>query len=78
MGEKAKVILNEYTAKSLLMRDTLDLDKFYTADLKLFIKAAREEIKRLNNELERYKQLTHICDKTAMSLRSDSDERIYN
>ena len=49
MGERAKVILNEYSAKNLLMRDTLDLDKFYTADLKLFVEVARKEIERLNN-----------------------------
>ena len=57
MGERAKVILNEYSAKNLLMRDTLDLDKFYTADLKLFVEVARKEIERLNNiinELEKY------------------------
>ena len=39
------------------MRDTLDLDKFYTADLKLFVEVARKEIERLNNiinELEKY------------------------
>lgn len=56
MGERAKIILNEYSAKSLLMRDTLDLDKFYTADLKLFVEVARKEIERLNNiinELEK-------------------------
>ena len=50
MGERAKVILNEYSAKNLLMRDTLDLDKFYTADLKLFVEVARKEIERLNNK----------------------------
>lgn len=49
MGERAKIILNEYSAKNLLMRDTLDLDKFYTADLKLFVEVARKEIERLNN-----------------------------
>lgn len=57
MGERAKVILNEYSAKNLLMRDTLDLDKFYTADLKLFVEVARKEIERLNNiinKLEKY------------------------
>ena len=53
MGERAKVILNEYSAKNLLMRDTLDLDKFYTADLKLFVEVARKEIERLNNMIER-------------------------
>ena len=56
MGKRAKVILNEYSAKNLLMRDTLDLDKFYTADLKLFVEVARKEIERLNNiinELEK-------------------------
>lgn len=42
MGERAKVILNEYTAKRLLMRDSLDLDKFYNSDLKLLIKAPKK------------------------------------
>ena len=32
------------------MRDTLDLDKFYTADLKLFVEVARKEIERLQEE----------------------------
>ena len=57
MGERAKVILNEYSARDLLKRDKLDLDKFYTADLKLFVEVARKEIKSLNNiinELENY------------------------
>ena len=54
MGERAKVILNEYTAKSLLMRDSLDLDKFYNSDLKLLIKAAKEEIKRYEELIIKY------------------------
>ena len=53
MGEKAKIILNEYSAKSLLMKDNLDLNKFYTADLKLFVEVAREEIKVLYTEIKR-------------------------
>lgn len=73
MGERAKVILNEYSAKSLLMRDTLNLDKFYTADLKLFIEVARKEIKRLNNELERYKKITFICNKAASNYELDKE-----
>ena len=52
MGERAKVILNEYSAKNLLMRDTLDLDKFYTTDLKLFVEVARKEILRLQTQLQ--------------------------
>lgn len=54
MGERAKVILNEYTAKRLLMRDSLDLDKFYNSDLKLLIKAAKEEIKRYEELIIKY------------------------
>ena len=50
MGERAKVILNEHFAKALLRKDTLDLDKFYTADLKLFVEVARKEIKSLDNK----------------------------
>ena len=52
MGERAKVILNEYSARDLLKRDTLDLDKFYTADLKLFVEVARKEIERLNKTIQ--------------------------
>lgn len=53
MGERAKVILNEYSARELLKRDTLNLDKFYTADLKLFVEVARKEIERLNNNINK-------------------------
>lgn len=56
MGEKAKIILNEYSAKNLLYRDTLDLDKFYTADLKLICEVARKEIERLKTELQDTKE----------------------
>lgn len=71
MGERAKVILNEYSAKDLLMRDTLNLDKFYTTDLKMFIEVARKEIKRLNEELDRYKKITFICEKATIDYESD-------
>ena len=56
MGERAKVILNEFSAKSMLMRDTVDLNKFYTADLKLMIEVARKEIERLNNIINRIEE----------------------
>lgn len=63
MGERAKVILNEYSAKNLLMRDTLDLDKFYTADLKLFVEVARKEIERLNNIIKRLEEFIEYLEK---------------
>lgn len=56
MGERAKIILNEYSAKSMLMRDAIDLDKFYTADLKLMIEVAKKEIKKLEQENESLKK----------------------
>ena len=49
MGERAKITLNEYNAKSLLKRDNLNLDSFYTSDLKTLIEVAQKEYKRLNN-----------------------------
>lgn len=70
MGERAKVILNEYTAKSLLMRDSLDLDKFYNPDLKLLIKAAKEEIKRYEELIIIYeKEITILNNKINKMLR---------
>lgn len=56
MGERAKILINEYTAKELLKRDDLNLDKFYSADLKTMIKSAQEELKKKDNiinELEK-------------------------
>lgn len=50
MGERAKIILNEWSAKAMLTRENLDLDNFYMADLKLMIEAARKEIKKLQEE----------------------------
>ena len=49
MGEKAKLNINEPIAIALIKKDDLDLDKFYSADLKIFVKAAAKEIKRLEN-----------------------------
>lgn len=52
MGERAKITLNEYNAKSLLKRDNLNLDSFYTSDLKTLIEVAQKEYKRLNNGIK--------------------------
>ena len=49
MGERAKVIVNDYSALQLLKNKKLDIDKFYSADLKIFVKVAQQEIDRLNN-----------------------------
>lgn len=49
MGEKAKITVNEPIAIAIIKKDDLDLDKFYSADLKIFVKAATKEIKRLDN-----------------------------
>ena len=64
MGERAKVILNEFSAKSMLMRDTVDLNKFYTADLKLMIEVAKQEIKKLQEEKDKeIERLNNIINK---------------
>ena len=83
MGERAKIILNEYSAKSLLMRDTLDLDKFYTADLKLFVEVARKEIKRLNNIINELEEIINYeiqewkdTDDELMKARVQEDKHI--
>ena len=57
MGERAKIMLNEYTAKALLKRDDLDLDKFYSTDIKMMVKVAQQELKKKDNiidELEKW------------------------
>lgn len=57
MGERAKIMLNEYTAKTLLKRDDLDLDKFYSTDIKMMVKVAQQELKKKDNiinELEKW------------------------
>ena len=53
MGERAKIIVNEYSALELLKRKDLDLDKFYSSDLKIFINAAKQEIEKLNNIIDK-------------------------
>ena len=53
MGERAKVIVNKYTALELLKRKDLDLDKFYSSDLKIFINVLREELDRCIKANER-------------------------
>ena len=50
-------MLNEYTAKALLKRDDLDLDKFYSTDIKMMVKVAQQELKKKDNiidELEKW------------------------
>lgn len=51
MGERARIVINEYSALELLKNDNLDLDKFYNSDLKIFIKVLKKEINRLNQEI---------------------------
>jgi len=56
VGERAKIILNEWSAKAMLDRENLDLDKFYMADLKLMIEVAKKELKDLNNKIAKLEQ----------------------
>jgi cell division protein FtsB len=77
IGEQAKIILNEYSAKSLLMRDALNLDKFYTADLKLFVEVARKEIERLKEDNEYLNKVNIELSTLNTSLRSDRDNYKY-
>lgn len=75
MGERAKVILNEYTAKSLLMRDSLDLDKFYNSDLKLLIKAAKEKIKRYEELITKYDKELQKMNYPTIKIKEISKEK---
>lgn len=67
MGERAKIILNEYSARDLLRKTTIDVDKFYTPDLKLLIQEAQKEIKQLQLENEKLKSC--YCNRTDCSGR---------
>ena len=51
MGERAKVIVNEYTARELVKRDDFNVDKFYCSDLRTFVEVLRTENKMLNNNM---------------------------
>lgn len=51
MGERAKIIVNEYIAKEMLYKDNLDVDKLYSSDLRILVKAANKEIEKLTEEL---------------------------
>ena len=42
MGERAKFLINEYSALHLLEKDNVDLDKFYNADLKVMVETAKK------------------------------------
>ena len=52
MGERAKIIINEYTALEILQRPDFDINKFYSSDLKTFINVSKKEIERLNKRVK--------------------------
>ena len=52
MGERAKVIINEYSALEILKRTDFDLSKFYSSDYKIFINALLKENKQLQSQLQ--------------------------
>lgn len=73
MGEKAKVILNEYSARDLLHKGTINPEKFYTSDLKLIIEVAQKEIK----ELKKYKLMWNALAQKIIDLYNPSQEILY-
>ncbi len=58
MGERAKIIVDEYVALELLKRNDFDIDKFYSGDLKIFVKTAKKEIDKLNDIINKSIELT--------------------
>ena len=58
MGERAKIIVDEYVALELLKRNDFDIDKFYSGDLKIFVKTAKKEIDKLNDIINKSIKLT--------------------
>lgn len=67
MGEKAKMVVNEYTGLGILLRPDFDVNKFYSSDLKVFITSARKT-------LEDYKTRTDKAIKDLFELK----DMIYN
>ena len=61
MSERAKIMLNEYTAKALLKRDDLDLDKFYSTDIKMMVKVAQQELKKKDNIIDELEKWCNEC-----------------
>ena len=59
MAERAKIIINEYTALEILRQKNIDFDKFFTGDLKTFCIVAKKEIDRLNYDLSEYKRINN-------------------
>ena len=58
MGERAKIIVDEYVALELLKRNDFDIDKFYSGDLKIFVKTAKKEIDKLSDIINKSIKLT--------------------
>lgn len=59
MAEKAKIIVNKYTALEMLKQKNINFDNFFTGDLKIFCIVAKEEIDRLNYDLSEYKRINN-------------------
>ncbi len=58
MGERAKIIVDEYVALELLKRNDFDIDKFYSGDLKIFVKTAKKERDKLSDIINKSIELT--------------------
>ena len=56
MGERAKIIVNEYIAKKMLYKDNLDVDKLYSSDLRILVKVANKEIERLHSIIKEVRE----------------------
>ena len=57
MGERAKIIVNEYSALEIMKRPDFDINKFYSNDYKIFVKAAVKEFKNYNKLRTEYNNL---------------------
>lgn len=76
MGEKAKMIMNEYTGLGILLRPDFDVNKFYSSDLKVFIKTARKALEDYKTKMDKAVEYIDIFIQCIDEQRTTDKEKI--
>ena len=78
MGEKAKMIMNEYTGLGILLRPDFDVNKFYSSDLKVFIKTARKALEDYKTKMDKAIEYHNNCiENLELSKINDNEKLAY-